>query len=660
MNVPKRVPRPLDSVYGVWVKSFSLLLILFFCLFIIFARAIIFTRLDLNISSLLERALTITWEEYNQWSGKSTTALMVLAEELEAGIVSDESSLTAVLNASQTFDFWLVTDFDGRIIQSSANDEAPVLAHLSALLNPGWQTGRPVASSEILALEQLRDFSPLLAQRASIDHSDAMDREYDALFQVVAVPYRNREHQVAGALIAAHLLNNDNAIAHQLADKIPDSFSTISAGGIRVSGNISSQTNPSYVGRLQTPDHIRTIQQGKRYYGRITLANDLDHLVVSDPIRNTEGRVIGALTIGHPSQGLASLKQDTVVYIALSALLCWVAVFAGSALASRRWAAPITNLSRIAKRIYEAETIKPEHLALVGGLPSAATREIEDLQLGFSRMAVSLYEKNQEILGHLDQLEARVEAKTMELRNAMMDLVATSNLKSKFLANTSHELRTPLNSIIGFSEMLSGGIYGELTQEQRDRIQIITDSARHLLTLINDLLDVSRIEQGKMPIDRQVVSMEELVASAVAIIRSSCEQNGIAISAEQVGDVPPVFVDPTRIRQVLYNVLSNAVKFTPPGGSISVETTASPSDGEVIVSVKDTGIGISENDQLYVFDEFYQGENTGYRKQAGFGLGLPLSKKLVELHGGRIELKSGLGEGTTVTLFLPMDQTEVA
>ena len=649
-----------DSIYRVWFKSFSLLLVLFFVLFITFATAIIFTRANRNISSLLERAQTISWSVYDQYFVESKSGLAVLAGQLERGEMPDYKALSPMLDGLAATDLWFVTDQDGGILLSSSQNDAAVLRQLAKVVQPAWQAGTTVTSSEVVSLEHLRAFSPWLAGRAVIDQSTALDRTYGALLQVVAVPYRNGAgaHAAAGALVVAHVLNNDNAIPRQVAEKIPNSFCSVSLDGIRITTNISSRTHPTFLGQLQTPDLITTIQQGRQYFGQVKLDSDFDHLVVADPIRNSRGQVIGAVTTGHPSQGLASLKQDTALYIGLSGLLCWGVVFGGSALASKRWAVPIVNLSKLAKRIYDAETITPEHLSLVGDLPSAKIREIEDLRLGFGRMAVSLYEKNQEILGYLrelelerNQLEARVEEKTLELRNAMSDVVASSNLKSKLLANTSHELRTPLNSIIGFSVMLTGGIYGELTEAQSRRVQIIADSARYLLNLINDLLDVSLVEQGKMVIERREVQLEELIDSVLVIIRSNCDSS-ISIRTEKTADLPPLSVDPVRIKQVFYNVLSNAVKFTESGGEILVRLETQP--GEVIVSVTDTGIGISENDQLYVFDEFYQGENAGDRKQAGFGLGLPLSKKLVLLHEGRIELRSALGEGTTVTIYLPI------
>lgn len=677
MNVFRwRTPGQRDSLYRVWLKSFVYLMALFFALFIIFTTAIVFTRLDRNIAILLERAQSISWLEYNRFFDTSTNSLTVLANELETGVVRDHKALATVLDGRPAVDIWFVTDQAGRVLLSNASDGVPILPQLMAAAQSAWQSGDNVAASEIVSLDQLRTFSAPLAERAVIAGEDASEGGYGALFQVVAVPYRNQNRQLSGVMVAAHLLNNDPSMAQRVRNQIPDSFSTISVNGLRIAGNLEIPGTPPYygIGRRQADDLTNAISQGERYEGRVSLADGLVHLVVSDPIRNAAGQVIGAVTTGHPSQGLATLKRDTMLYMVLSAVVCLIAVVIASTLASKRLAEPIVRLARAAKFLHEAEGISQEHVNMFHDLPPARTREVYALQLYVTRATKSLYEKNQQILGYLNEieveryklqlladqlqeanetLEARVEEKTLELRNAMLDLVESNKLKSKFLANTSHELRTPLNSIIGFSDTLASGIYGELTEQQCKRVRIIGESARYLLQLINDLLDMSLIEQDKLSLERQRVDLHELIPSVLSIIRHDCDQKQIEISAQLDENLPKVYVDPTRIKQVLYNVLSNSVKFTVGGGQILVRACVGP--GEVIVTVQDTGIGISESDQFHVFDEFYQAENGGARKGGGFGLGLPLSKKLVEAHGGRIELKSILGEGTTVTIQLPID-----
>lgn len=671
-----RKQRSLDSFYRVWVRSLSLMLLLCFGLFVAFSTAIIFKRVDRTIISLLERSQAIAWTEYNQFFEEGTSTLTLLADQLEEGSLSGISAIPPFMRERSAFDLWFMSDQQGRVLSSSPTHARVLPENLAHLVEAVWRSGKAVTSTELISLESLSAFDPVLAHQAEVAGGGAPSPTYGAIFQIVAVPYRNGE-KIVGAIAVAHLLNNDLSIAERVRAKIPDSFNTISHEGVRVAGNLSTPEIPSYIGRTQAADLRESVLRGERYYGRVDLTNTLDHLVVSDPLRDSTGRVIGAVTTGHPSQGLASLKKETALYIGLSALLCWVCVFAGSLLVAKQWALPIGNLATVAKRIYEAKVLRPEHVALVDAVPSSKIREIEYLRLSFARATSSICEKNQEILGYLEALkternnlqslaeqlqdanatlEARVEEKTLELRNAMLDLVASSNLKSKLLANTSHELRTPLNAIIGFADMLTSGIYGDLTESQRSRVSIIGESARYLLNLINDLLDVSLVAQGKMTLDRQLIDMNELVASALTIVRADCEQHQIQVEANPGLNLPLLLVDPNRIKQVVYNVLSNAVKYTPEGGTIRLQTSIAA--GEILLSVEDTGIGISEEDQLYIFDEFYQAENAGQRKQGGIGLGLPLSKRLVELHGGRMALRSRLGKGTRVTISLPIEHVD--
>lgn len=660
-----------QSVFHVWFKSFSLLLVLFFALFIAITKFLIFTRADRTTLSLLDRALTITWEEYNQFFQRNTHTLQLLTGELD--LDARRESLARLQAQDPAIDFWIVTGPDGTILASSAEGDARALEPLVTQLGPVWQTGTPVNASEVISIDDLRAFSPALGEKALIRDAVPAAQAADVLCQVAAVPYRQDDGQIGGVVLVGHVVNNDNSMAERLHVTIPDSYSTISLSGVRIAGNISSELFPSYVGETQLPQHIETISRGERYYGRHRLAADLDHLVVSDPIRNSAGQVVGALTIGHPLEGLASLKEDMALWIYLSALLCWTVALVASLFAGRYWAMPLKRLSTIAKRISRADGITEEHVAMFDHLPPGNTVEMDDLQTCLRQMASALYEKTQEVRRYLSALqiernelkrmaaklrevnatlEIRVEERTRELRATLKDLAASSVMKSKLLANTSHELRTPLNSIIGFSDMLTRGVYGPLTDAQADRVRIIGDSARYLRKLIDDLLEMSLVHQGKLVLEPRWVEIDSLVESVVSMFRD--QEDKVTISTEIEPGLPAIWVDPVRIKQVLYNLLTNAIKFTPEAGE--VRCVVRREGGELLIQVQDNGVGISEEEQPYVFDEFFQAENQGFRKEAGFGLGLPLSKELVQLHGGRITLYSPPGEGTTISVYLPLTE----
>jgi signal transduction histidine kinase len=230
---------------------------------------------------------------------------------------------------------------------------------------------------------------------------------------------------------------------------------------------------------------------------------------------------------------------------------------------------------------------------------------------------------------------------------------AASRAKSEFLANMSHELRTPLNAIIGFSEVLRDGQAGELGGRQREYADDIHTSGRHLLALINDILDLSKIEAGKMTLDLDEVELAPLLQSCLAIVRERALAHGIALKARLAGDLGTVRVDARKLKQMVYNLLANAVKFTGDGGTVILEARRERAHN-LEVSVVDSGIGIAEKDLPRLFAPFAQLDSSLARKYEGTGLGLSIVKRLAELHGGEVSVSSVLGVGSRFSLRLPL------
>jgi len=237
------------------------------------------------------------------------------------------------------------------------------------------------------------------------------------------------------------------------------------------------------------------------------------------------------------------------------------------------------------------------------------------------------------------------------LSKATHELAAASGHKSDFLANMSHELRTPLNAIIGFSEVLEQKMFGELNERQSEYVNDISSSGRHLLNLVNDVLDLSKVEAGRMEVDATEFAMTGTIEAALGYVRERAAGHAITLASELEPGLGTLVADERKIRQVLLNLLSNAVKFTPDGGRIDV--TARRQADEMQVRVRDSGIGIAPEDQAKVFEEFRQLGKPSDRSREGTGLGLALAKRFVELHGGRIWFESELGKGTTFTFALP-------
>jgi signal transduction histidine kinase len=239
-----------------------------------------------------------------------------------------------------------------------------------------------------------------------------------------------------------------------------------------------------------------------------------------------------------------------------------------------------------------------------------------------------------------------------EIKDQGRQLEAASRHKSEFLANMSHELRTPLNAVIGFSEVLIQRMFGELNDKQDEYLKDIYASGQHLLSLINDILDLSKIEAGRMELAAAPFHLPSALENAVTLVKERAGRHGIALELDIDRRLGEIVGDERKVKQVLLNLLSNAVKFTPEGGRISLK--AGRTDGMVQIAVSDTGIGIAPEDQAAIFEEFRQVGSDESRKQEGTGLGLTLAKKFVELHGGRIWVESELGRGSSFTFTLPL------
>ena len=280
--------------------------------------------------------------------------------------------------------------------------------------------------------------------------------------------------------------------------------------------------------------------------------------------------------------------------------------------------------------------------------------ELGALAEEFNRMAERLQESHA-------GLEQQVQDRTLELTSALArldaqtrELEAASHHKSEFLANMSHELRTPLNAISGFTQVLRKQLYGDINEKQAEYLDDILASSRDLLSLIDDVLDLSKVEAGQIELQVAPFSLPATLERGVVIVRERASKGGVGISLSSDPGIDTVIGDERRVRQVVFNLLSNAVKFTPAEGTVDV--VASRVDGEIRVSVSDNGPGIAAEDQERIFEEFQQAA-AGKEQREGTGLGLALSKRLVELHGGRIWVESERGEGSRFVFTLPAPPT---
>jgi len=478
-----------------------------------------------------------------------------------------------------------------------------------------------------------------------------------------------------GPVYAPRLLSNPGARSMEvMASESPDAASLTGDVGTGVVGetldlgviqDLVRQT------RLGTSGYVYTVDAGgvpiahpnatAFAHGSLTLPQVTKALSSSSKTGSTVGRnlhgeeVLSTWATVEPVGWKVFVEQPVSVAFApvrgkiwRTALLLAAFLAAGiglSVLLARRLVRPVKQMRTAAARIgagaYD-ERIELRRRDELGGLAEELNRMAASLQVS------------------VQSLEQKVEERTHELQQALAELSqkgsqleVASRHKSEFLANMSHELRTPLNAIIGFSQVLRQRLFGPINAKQEEYLDDILASGNHLLGLINEVLDLSKVEAGQVELEVATFSLREALERGVVMVRERATRNDVCLSLEHAADVDLVDGDERRVQQVVFNLLSNAVKFTPRGGSVVVASARE--NGEVLVSVTDTGPGIPADDHERIFEEFQQ-TDVGVRQREGTGLGLALSKRLVELHRGRIWVESQSGHGSRFVFTLPIEK----
>ncbi len=552
-------------------------------------------------------AIALSEMEQRQLDIRRTAAIIAgepgMREALRTGDTANLAAKIALFQQQfDKVDYIVLLDRDNRILaRSSPNLRYREDGILSEISRMAQSERRAITTNETMPLTDLFvKGSPDYAKFAALLERSMRGRSGplpQALCEVTTVPVPSGpggSGPSIGSLVLVGISNSDYYFPDYIASRATEGFLVLTVNGVRVATKSTVGEDQSEL--IGTPsERLSGNYQGQdgRYGGRLVM-DGVPYVFADQPLKNRKGRIVGYISFGLPESRFSGIVTDSRN---LSLLLAVVCLFCF---------APLVWL-------------------------------------------VSLRQRRQR-----EALELQVRLRTSELESTVRQLEEADQTKTRFLSNVSHELRTPLSVILNTCEFLKGGYGGPLTDKQLRCINDATECGNHLLSLINDLLDLTRLQAGRKQFRPMAMPLAELIQGCVLEMRSYRPKNDVALTwSLEPGDFC-VYADPQLLRQILYNLLSNALKFTTPGCHVTVRARQDKAAGLALLTVEDDGIGIAPEDQERIFLEFEQLENPLTKMTAGTGLGLPIVKKLVELHGGHISVQSAPGKGTAFTFTLPL------
>lgn len=606
-----------------------------------------------NTVSSLQVALQTA---YDRMELKDTSEILRISEVLSYEDVNgyfaskNEKKLSKVLDRCAPVDmgipYTVAVDSEGVVLASNAQ-AAGTEWPLSGLLDTLEAQDEAITSTELISKEQLSVCYPALRENAEI-HIDETHSLYDAYVRIVAYPIRSADGAFMGAIIEGYLLNNNQQLLSDFSSIVSDAYLSIgTSDGMRICSNIQTEDSAFFypAGTQQMQGLVDAVNDGDTWRGVVTMDDGKVGVVVAGSMKSRTGKIVANLGVGMPVSGIPGMSPSTLATLTFAFVAILVSTALVGNLLTRIITKPIASLETNARAVSIGEF--PE-------LDSVRNRTI--LPREFAELADDLYAMANALTRENQRLEDTVEKRTEELVTTIAELRETNQYKSQFLANISHELRTPLNSIIGFSSLLQDGLAGKMNEKQHEYVGIIIQSGNHLLGLINDLLDLVRIDTNKNKVTYSDIDLRRLVVDTTATMHPQANAKQQALT--ELISLPTgnlvVHWDESKMRQVLINLIANAIKFTPHGGSITVACCSTEGE-QVEIKVIDNGIGIEDNMKEQVFLAFEQADNSYTRIYEGVGLGLAITRSIVSLHNGKVWIEDTAGGGTTVHMVLPIN-----
>lgn len=570
-------------------------------------------------------------------------------------------------------DYATIVNSSNRVVVSSSSGlNYPTQGIISSLTVESMDKKKTIRTTEVVHLEELfrrdsaeyKDFSAKL-QAGISGQGETLRR---ALAEITTVPIVQKDTgKVLGSIVIAGIANSDYYFPEYVASKATEGFLVLTVDGVRVATKSTVGEEKNWlVGTKPTTNLMLKSDKAGHFFGIMNIKG-VDYVFADEVITNHSGKEVGYISLGIEEQRFSNIVNDNRMIILTVLFVCLVMMLIIGRVFSLSIIRPIVAVTNLAKAYSKKHfgiipagqgNSEDESDILLGTFKEfiKTLRKAEQDRENYLRKLEEEHQKEQALMVELqntnETLEIKVQERTQHLETIVAQLKKLDITKSRFLASLSHELRTPLSVIINSADILSAKYFGPLTEKQNKCVVSIDDCGRHLLGMINNLLDVSKMASGKMTLNMQEFSIAPVVKEIMENCSKLAGTKELNMTAEIVPEDFVLTADVERLKQIFYNLLSNAVKFTDDGGTVSMHVFKRADRMEVLV--RDTGIGIAPENQERIFQEFEQVDNSYGRKYGGTGLGLPIIKQLVELHGGEVFLKSELGKGTEVIFTIPL------